>query len=415
MVTSRVPDDAESSKAVALVVSPQAAALNDARSPRILLQRVGLHVAEQLGVVELAGDAQAGKRWYQHRYRAVVAAGGDGTIGTTGSQLAGTGIPLGILPMGTSNDVARALHIPLDSAAAAAVIASGAPTEVDAGLVRETRGDRQRDRIWAWRRQLRRWLPRWVLDTWSTDGASSLYFLHAATLGLNVEFARLATDASRRSALGSFTYPASSFEALTHLRPIPVRLGLSGVPRRDPTPGQRLEAITTRSQVSLATEVLQLAIVNTPLFGGTLNLWLPGVDAHDHLLDVILVESPGLNKSLDSARSVIERLRSPRNLHRRHRAVSYPDQPQDSEERTLADLPGDTPFPGIRRYQAQAVSIETVAPVQMTLDGELRAQTPLQIRVEPTALTVLLPRTEANVVAGSRTRDSAHSSHREAT
>jgi diacylglycerol kinase family enzyme len=408
MVTSRASGEAETGVEVALVVSPRAAALDDVRSPRLLLQQVGLHVAEQVGVAELAADKQVNKRWYQHRYHAIIAAGGDGTIGTTASQLAGTGIPLGILPMGTSNDVARALGIPLDGAAAASVIASGTPTEVDSGLLLEVQGDSRLDRVRAMRRQLRQWLPRWVPDKWGTDGASPLYFLHAATLGLNVEFARLATDASRRAALGSLTYPASSLEVLTHMRSIPIRVTLSGVRLRDSDPGRRHEGMTTSSQVSLTTEVLELAVVNTPLFGGTLNLSLPGVDVHDHLLDVFLFESPRLDKSLDSARSVIQRLRSL--LNRQTGQGPIPLLEQEGEGHSLADLAADTLFPGIRRYQAQAISIETAAPVQLTLDGEVCAKTPVQIQVEPAALTVLLPRAVTDVVAGTSTGASAHSS-----
>jgi diacylglycerol kinase family enzyme len=81
-------------------------------------------------------------------------------------------------------------------------------------------------------------LPRWVLDPWRRDAVGSLSFLHAATLGLNAEFAHLATDASRRAALGGLTYPASSLEALTHLRSIAVRLQLTGVPARNPATGR---------------------------------------------------------------------------------------------------------------------------------------------------------------------------------
>jgi diacylglycerol kinase (ATP) len=42
----------------------------------------------------------------------VVAAGGDGTVSTAARLLAGRGIPLAILPLGTANNVARSLGIP---------------------------------------------------------------------------------------------------------------------------------------------------------------------------------------------------------------------------------------------------------------------------------------------------------------
>jgi diacylglycerol kinase (ATP) len=117
MMSRRAPHVADDSITVALVVSPRAAARGDARSPRGLLEQVGLHVSEQLRVEDLAGDKRAARRWRQNRYRAIVAAGGDGTVGTTVTHLAGSGIPLGILPMGTSNDVARALGMPFNLAA----------------------------------------------------------------------------------------------------------------------------------------------------------------------------------------------------------------------------------------------------------------------------------------------------------
>jgi diacylglycerol kinase (ATP) len=53
----------------------------------------------------------------------VVAAGGDGTVSAVVDGLAGGGVPLGIIPTGTANLVARELNIPLDIDAAAALIA----------------------------------------------------------------------------------------------------------------------------------------------------------------------------------------------------------------------------------------------------------------------------------------------------
>ena len=43
----------------------------------------------------------------------VVAAGGDGTVRVVCSEMAGTGIPVGVIPAGTGNLLARNLDIPL--------------------------------------------------------------------------------------------------------------------------------------------------------------------------------------------------------------------------------------------------------------------------------------------------------------
>ena len=61
--------------------------------------------------------------WLENGVRLVIVAGGDGTISDVASALTHTDIPLGILPMGTGNVVARELELPLDPADAAKVLA----------------------------------------------------------------------------------------------------------------------------------------------------------------------------------------------------------------------------------------------------------------------------------------------------
>ena len=71
---------------------------------------------------------------------AVVVAGGDGTVHLAIQEVAGTGIPLGIVPQGTGNDFAGTLGLrELDVAAAVDAIASGSTRLVD--LARVTRAD----------------------------------------------------------------------------------------------------------------------------------------------------------------------------------------------------------------------------------------------------------------------------------
>lgn len=65
----------------------------------------------------------------------VILGGGDGSMSCAAQALIETGLPLGILPMGTANDLARTLHIPLDLSAACDVIAGGIVHEVDVGSV----------------------------------------------------------------------------------------------------------------------------------------------------------------------------------------------------------------------------------------------------------------------------------------
>jgi diacylglycerol kinase family enzyme len=62
---------------------------------------------------------------------AVVVGGGDGSIRTVAGVLAGSDIPLGILPLGTLNHFAKDLGIPLNLGEAAGVIAKGVQRAVD--------------------------------------------------------------------------------------------------------------------------------------------------------------------------------------------------------------------------------------------------------------------------------------------
>lgn len=65
----------------------------------------------------------------------VVAGGGDGTVSAVAAGLVGTGVTLGVLPMGTLNHFARDLAIPLEQQQAIAVIAAGRRLDVDVGEV----------------------------------------------------------------------------------------------------------------------------------------------------------------------------------------------------------------------------------------------------------------------------------------
>lgn len=65
----------------------------------------------------------------------VVLAGGDGTLNAAIPALLNEGAPLGILPLGTANDLARTLAIPLQPEAAAEVIAGGQVARIDVGYV----------------------------------------------------------------------------------------------------------------------------------------------------------------------------------------------------------------------------------------------------------------------------------------
>ncbi|MFH1486752.1 MAG: diacylglycerol kinase family protein [Chloroflexota bacterium] len=66
-------------------------------------------------------------------YGLIIVGGGDGTVSEVAATLVGTGIPLGILPFGTFNNIAHSLGLPLDLAEAASNIAQGNTVDIDVG------------------------------------------------------------------------------------------------------------------------------------------------------------------------------------------------------------------------------------------------------------------------------------------
>src|SRR5690606_25447436 len=61
--------------------------------------------------------------WLAGGVRLIVAAGGDGTLSDIATALPAGGPPVGVLPMGTGNVLARELDLPLDLDEAAALLA----------------------------------------------------------------------------------------------------------------------------------------------------------------------------------------------------------------------------------------------------------------------------------------------------
>jgi diacylglycerol kinase family enzyme len=128
---------------------------------------------------------------------AVVAGGGDGTLNAVASALKGTGIPFGVLPLGTLNHFAKDLGIPLELDSAVKTIAEGHTAEVDVGEV------------------------------------NGQVFINNSSLGLYPQIVRHRETQQRR--LGRGKWPALVWASITALRRSPflnVRLTLDDVEQR---------------------------------------------------------------------------------------------------------------------------------------------------------------------------------------
>jgi diacylglycerol kinase (ATP) len=144
------------------------------------LQSLGLTLLEQ----DIESPAHLAEiiYCYQEQVDLVIIGGGDGTLNAAIAALVETHLPLGILPMGTANDLARTLGIPATLPEACQIIAAGKTQLIDLG---------------------------WV---------NGQYFFNVASLGLSVQITRgLTRDVKRR--WGVFAYAITALKALWNSQP----------------------------------------------------------------------------------------------------------------------------------------------------------------------------------------------------
>ncbi|OBF21392.1 diacylglycerol kinase [Mycobacterium kubicae] len=233
------------SKVTALTnpLSGHGAAVHAAQRAIARLQQRGVEVIEIVG--ENADDARyLLSAAVEKGTDAVVVTGGDGVISNALQVLAGTDVPLGIIPAGTGNDHAREFGIPTkDSEAAADVVVDGWTETIDLGRIRDTNG----------------------VNKW---------FGTVAATG----FDSLVTDRANRMTWphGRLRYYVAMFAELSQLRLLPFRLVLDGTKE-------------------IETDLTLTAFGNTRSYGGGMQI-CPHADPSDGLLDITMVCSGSRTK-----------------------------------------------------------------------------------------------------------------------
>jgi diacylglycerol kinase family enzyme len=357
---------------VILVHSPHSGRSSKLTEAINYLKQTGLEIVNTVSIANLDDLPAQGNTWKESGIDVAIAAGGDGLVGGVITHIAESGLPLGILPLGTSNDVARAFHIPQEIKEAAQVIAQGKEQMVDVGVANPAE---QAPHL-ATKHQSG---P--VLEHVAPGNQG--FFAHALTIGVNVQFARIATNVATRQRFGRMTYPYAALETLVSHDALDIQLEFEGlfVPQttsqeQTPPPPATPETIT-----SLRGRVLQVAVINTPIFGGQRELAIPGTSFEDRLLDIVVIEEMDIGKF----GSIIAHHFGPQ------KNAEVP--PSNGERQHFTHHPAElSHIPGIHHVQARGVTITTRAdPRDATLDGEVRGQTPMYVHVADERLRVKVP------------------------
>ena len=162
----------------------------------------------------------------------IILCGGDGTIASGALAVEECGLPLGIMPMGTANDLARTLGIPMDLGQAADVILAGETRKIDLGSV------------------------------------NGYAFFNVASIGLSADLAQ-GLDPTLKKRFGRFGYALAAAKVLTKARPFTATI-------------REKESVTT-------VKTFQIAVGNGRHYGGG-NVIEENAEIDDGHLDLYSLE-----------------------------------------------------------------------------------------------------------------------------
>lgn len=212
-----------------LLLSPGAGSRSRQRAARRLARVDGVECRTPRSLEELRAEVRGAVCDGHER---LIVAGGDGTLHHAIQDLAGSSCALGIVPLGTGNDLARAL---------------GLPTDPTAALSRALGGERR------------------VIDL---GRAGTKVFAGVAGLGIDAEVNRWVNRPGRRFH-GSWAYLLAALRCFLSYRPPQLDVEFDGGARS--------------SRIMLA------AVANSPMFGAGMRI-APQARLDDGLLDLVIVE-----------------------------------------------------------------------------------------------------------------------------
>jgi len=175
---------------VLLIVNPLSSRARESIAPADRLRARGFCVVER----ELRDPGAISDTVRQESADAdlIVLGGGDGTLNAAAAAIKERGLPVGILPLGTANDLARTLGIPPRLDESCDIIAEGHTSRIDLGCV------------------------------------NGRLFFNVASMGVSARVGQLMTKRAKRR-WGVISYPLTLVKALRDMRPFRVRIVCDGV------------------------------------------------------------------------------------------------------------------------------------------------------------------------------------------
>jgi diacylglycerol kinase family enzyme len=108
------PERGISKKRMLIIVNPYATTVSDRLKNLVVYALQGRYEVEAVSTEAQNHATEIGREAVDGGYDVVVAFGGDGTLNEVANGLAGTGVPVSVLPGGSTNVVCRSLGIPDD-------------------------------------------------------------------------------------------------------------------------------------------------------------------------------------------------------------------------------------------------------------------------------------------------------------
>lgn len=231
-----------------------------------------------------------------------IVAGGDGTINSVVGALIEHRKPLGIVPLGTANDLARTLAIPFEVPQACAVIAANHLRFIDVSQVNDR------------------------------------YFCNVASLGLSVQITRMLTGTAKRR-FGVLAYAAAAVRGLRQL--------------------QHFHATIRGPEGDLLTRTVQIAVGNGKYYGGGMTV---AADAaiDDHVLHLYSLEVEHWWEML----ALFPALRRGSHIYWRHtRTLVAPELTIETRRPRSIDADGELATRTPARFRVLPSALAVVCPV----------------------------------------------------